>query len=328
MADRNVSPRRLPHGGAGIGAGGQVFWLATIPPNSRLNSERLFLLPAEGAVMRWPVALFAIALLSFAARPATADDLFPDKNLEAVVRQYVFEKRMKTDPLVEADVANISTIVGKGKKIANLQGLEKCKSLALLDLENNEISDISAIKDLKLIQSLTLAKNKIKDIGPLGGLTGIQYLEVSNNEVADLAPLANVKALTNLYASHNQIKDLSPLANLPKLISLYLDGNPIENFQALSTLPKLERLDLRSTGISDLSPLAAHTEWTYLFLNNNKITDLSVLVAAAKKDFEGQKRFAPFWRLYIGDNPLSDAAKGAQLDELKKYGTRVHLTYP
>ncbi|NJM35321.1 MAG: hypothetical protein HC850_12120 [Rhodomicrobium sp.] len=74
--------------------------------------------------------------------------------------------------------------------------------------------------------------------------------------------------------------------------------------------------------------MAGHTEWTYLFLSGNKITDLAVLVAAAKKDFEGQKRFAPFWRLYIGDNPLSEAAKTTQLDELKKYGTRVHLTYP
>ena len=35
-------------------------------------------------------------------RAAVCDDLFPDKNLEAVVRQYVFEKRNKPDPLVEA----------------------------------------------------------------------------------------------------------------------------------------------------------------------------------------------------------------------------------
>ena len=33
---------------------------------------------------------------------AAAEDLFPDKNLEAVVRQNVFEKRNKPDPLVEA----------------------------------------------------------------------------------------------------------------------------------------------------------------------------------------------------------------------------------
>src|SRR4030095_12575111 len=95
-------------------------------------------------------------------QPASADDLFPDKNLEAVVRQNVFEKRNSLDPLVEADVVNISTIVGKGKNIASLQGLEKCKSLALLDLENNAISDLGPIKDLKQIHSLDLGNNKIQ----------------------------------------------------------------------------------------------------------------------------------------------------------------------
>jgi Leucine-rich repeat (LRR) protein len=274
------------------------------------------------------VALAAAALATcLAATSAPADDLFPDKNLEAVVRQYVFEKRNKPDPLVEADVVNISTIVGKGKKIASLQGLEKCKSLALLDLENNEFSDLAPIKELKLIQSLNVAKNKIESIAPLADLKGIQYLEISNNRVSDLAPLAGNKALVNLYASNNQIKDLSPLAETPKLISLYLDGNPLENIQALASLKNLERLDLRGAGVKDISPLAAHTEWKYLFINDNKISDLSVLVEAAKKDFEGQKRFAPFWHLYVGNNPLSDEAK-KQLEELKKYGTRVHLTYP
>jgi internalin A len=59
-------------------------------------------------------------------------------------------------------------------------------------------------------------------------------------------------------------------------------------------------------------------------LEGNKVTDLSVLVAMAKKDFEGQKRFAPFWRIYLKGNPLPDAAK-AQIEELKKYGGRITL---
>src|SRR6266850_4000027 len=99
--------------------------------------------------MKWLcVRLIAAALVvSVAGGKAAADELFPDKNLEAVVRQYVFEKRNKPDPLVEADVVNISVIEGKGKKIASLQGLDKCKNLALLNLENNDISDIEPIKD-------------------------------------------------------------------------------------------------------------------------------------------------------------------------------------
>jgi Leucine-rich repeat (LRR) protein len=153
---------------------------------------------------------------------------------------------------------------------------------------------------------------------------------ITGNQVSDLSPLSGNKALVNLYAANNKIKDLSPLTGTPKLISLYLEGNPLESIQALSSLKGLERLDLRGTGISDLSPLANHTEWRYLFLSDNKITDLSVLVAAAKKDFEGQKRFAPFWKLYIGNNPLSDEAKTKQLAEITKYGSEntVHLKYP
>ena len=45
----------------------------------------------------------------------------------------------------------------------------------------------------------------------------------------------------------------------------------------------------------------------------------------AKKDFEGPKRFAPFWRVYLAGNPLSEEAKTKQVEALKKYGTRVEL---
>src|SRR5262245_38826430 len=95
--------------------------------------------------------VLALLLVSLLAGSALADDLFPDKNLAAVVRQYVFEKKNNDMPLVEADVVNISTINGKGKKIASLAGLEKCKSLAEVNLENNEIVDITPLKDLKNI---------------------------------------------------------------------------------------------------------------------------------------------------------------------------------
>src|SRR5262245_43063291 len=89
----------------------------------------------QGADMRlYCYALISIVLLPLARVPrAAADDLFPDKNLEAVVRQNVFEKKNKSDPLVEADVVNLSRVEGRGKSITSLQGLEKCKSLALLD---------------------------------------------------------------------------------------------------------------------------------------------------------------------------------------------------
>ena len=73
------------------------------------------------------------------------------------------------------------------------------------------------------------------------------------------------------------------------------------------------------------SPLASFTELRYLFLEQNKIQDLGTLVAMAKKDAEGEKRFAPFLRVYLAGNPLNDTAKKRQAAELKGIGVRVSL---
>ena len=61
-------------------------------------------------------------------------------------------------------------------------------------------------------------------------------------------------------------------------------------------------------------------------LDGNQISDLSVLVEMAKKDAEGEKRFAPFWTVTLSGNPLSGAAKDAQLAELTKYSNAVTVT--
>jgi hypothetical protein len=125
------------------------------------------------------------------------------------------------------------------------------------------------------------------------------YLELSRNKVTDIGPLSGFKGAVAIYLRDNQATDLKPLAELKRL----------------------QRLDLRGCGVSDLSPLAKLTEWTYLMLDNNKIADLGVLVEMAKADNAGQKRFSPFWNIYLFGNPLSDAAKG-QIEELKKLGAR------
>src|SRR5947207_8460859 len=116
-------------------------------------------------------AFLILALMS--ARPRAGDSsaeapVFKDKNLEKAVRKFVFEKRDNDKPIVEADVANLSTVQGTGLEITDLAGLEKCVNLASLDL----------------------AKNRIKDLGPLKGLSKLQYLNLADNQVENLAPLA------------------------------------------------------------------------------------------------------------------------------------------
>lgn len=256
---------------------------------------------------------------------AKVTPLFPDKNLEAAVRKYVFEKKNNDKPLTADDVRNIATIEARGKKIKNLAGLEHCENVALIDLAANEITDLGPLQGLKKLQSLTLMKNKIKDIGPLANLTGLQYLHLAENQITDIKPLAKLTNLTALYLSKNQITDATPLGGLKKLWSLYLNGNKITDIKPLANLKNLSSLDLRANGITDISPLAGGTEYRYLFLDNNKITDVAVLVNMAAKDAAAQKRFAPFWRIYLTGNPLSAAARKNQLPALAGHGGRVTL---
>ena len=126
-----------------------------------------------------PWAWLLGGLLLLVPLSALAEDLFPDKNLEAAVRKYVFSKKQTVEPLVEEDVRDLSTMVAKGKEIRDLTGIEKCRSLALLDLADNEISDITGLKGLTNIQSLDLSKNKIADLNPLRELAKLQYLHLA-----------------------------------------------------------------------------------------------------------------------------------------------------
>jgi hypothetical protein len=60
-----------------------------------------------------------------------------------------------------------------------------------------------------------------------------------------------------------------------------------------------------------------------LILDDNKLTDLGPFVAAVQTDAAGEKRFAPFLRLYLNGNPLSDFAKTAEFDALKAAGVKI-----
>ena len=114
------------------------------------------------------------------------------------------------------------------------------------------------------------------------------------------------------------------MADLPKLAALYLEKNKISDISSLKSQRWLERLDLKDNQLKDISPLSGMTELRFTFLERNQLTDLAPLVEMAKKDAAGEKRFAPYWNLYLEGNPLTDAGK-AQVVELTKIGVRATI---
>lgn len=257
--------------------------------------------------------------------PAVAGPI-PDKALEAAVRRQVFEKRDKPDELTEDDLKKVFILDGKNKGIKDLTGLEKCPNLAEINLAGNEIEKVDALKDLKNLQSLDLSKNKIVDITPIANIKALQFLELSNNQIASVEPLAELPKLSALYIAGNKIENPAPLAKLTKLSSLDLARNQIVDARAIApVVPTLMTLNLSENKLTDASLFAAAAPRMLLMLDKNQIADLGPLVESCRKDSEGDKRFAPFLRLYLIGNPLSEAAKGAQLETLKGFGVKIFL---
>ena len=95
--------------------------------------------------------------------------------------------------------------------------------------------------------------------------------------------------------------------------SLDLAKNQVVNIKPLGGIARFTVLKLSDNAIEDIGPATQHPPQSMLLIERNKIADLSSLVAAAKADAEGKKNFAPFLRLYLSGNPLSDAAKNGQL---------------
>jgi Leucine-rich repeat (LRR) protein len=252
-----------------------------------------------------------------------AQDLFPDKGLEAAVRREVFAKRNNAEALTKDDVKNISQVKAKGKAIKNLEGMQHCVSVQEIDFENNEIVDLKPLADLKLIQSINLAGNKIENIEPLAALSRVQYLELSRNAVIDIYPLSNMSNMRSLYLSENKIEKIDVVKALPKVWTLYLAGNQVKDFAPIGEMKWLTSLDLKNCGVTDLSFLKNLTELNYLMVVDNKIKDLTPLVEMANGDKE--RRFSPFWRLYLAGNPLEDKAMSEQIEALKKLGARIEL---
>ncbi len=90
-------------------------------------------------------------------------------------------------------------------------------------------------------------------------------------------------------------------------------------------MDRISTLNLSENKVEDLSPLSSQKDLRLLVLDHNQLSDLGPLVSWARADAEGPKRIAPFLRLYLGDNPLSDAAKGEQVSALRSLGVKVEL---
>lgn len=250
--------------------------------------------------------------------------IFPDQALESAVRRQVFAKRNNDEPITAEDVADIAIIEGRGLGIKNLAGLEHCRKLALLNLAENEITALAPLAGLPRLQSLDLSKNQLKDLQPLATNSALQYLDLSFNRLRKIEAVAGLTNLAALLLSHNDLADISPAFGLPRLNSLHVDGNRVRSLEGIGGLKRLDLLSAAGNRISQLEPLMALTNLRLLSLEENRVRDLQPLLDLAEKDAQGERRFAPFLRLYLQGNRLDGKKAQAQLAGLREFGVKVH----
>jgi len=277
--------------------------------------------------MRKLPAVCCLAMFAFSITSAVhGGDVIKDATLETAIKDVL--KKKPADKLTDADLRNVYILKAggdeKGPKIATLAGLEKCVNLALFHAPDNQIKDLKPLAGLKNIQSLDLTNNQIQDLTPLAGLDRLQYLQLRKNQIEKIDAVKGLVKLFSLSLAENKVKNLTALEGLKKLSSLYLQNNQVADITPLAKVTWLSSLDLRNNTVSNLSPLSKLTELRYTFLQGNPVKDVTPLVTMAQADAKGDKRFAPYWNLYLSGKGLDAKAKG-QLEELKKIGVRLHV---
>lgn len=272
------------------------------------------------------LTLIVSVLLSVPGAIASGDDArVPDPELRKVLEKILRKKDVKENFFTADNLKKIWFLDASSSNIADITGLEHCTNLGEVRLDGNAIQDVTPLGELRNIQSLNLANNRIQDAAPLGKIRKLQYLRLDGNQIEHVHGLAGLEALNVLHLGRNRIKDIRPLAELKDLWTLKLDNNQITDISVLADL-RVDSLDLSHNKIADVTPLKSQPRLTFTFLQGNQIRDIRPLMQMARQDAEGEQRFAPYWKLYLAENPLSDESR-EMLEELKTLGVRLNMEY-
>ncbi len=170
---------------------------------------------------------------------------FPDANLEAAIKEYLW---IKERPLMVGDLQKVEYLHLTGYEIENLNGLEHAINLRSLFAGWNNITELSPIKDLTNLNDLNLYGNNIQDISALKNLINLNYLDLDSNYISNIDILSELPNVEVLWLSHNPITSIDAIAEYDQLSDLYLHGTNLD-YEDESTLAILRNLHNQGTDI-------------------------------------------------------------------------------
>ena len=92
-----------------------------------------------------------------------------------------------------------------GSDINDLEGIQYCIHVKILDLSDNLIHDLCPLWPLTLLEEVNLADNQLEDIDTLSHLSNLRIVDLSNNPLRDISPLMELGRLEYVDLSDTKV---------------------------------------------------------------------------------------------------------------------------
>lgn len=119
---------------------------------------------------------------------------------------------------VYPDAADLAKLEGEldlsDYDLHDLEGVEHCVGLSVLNLSRNNLDNIYPLKDLLKLEALDLSDNDLEDADALGSLVNLKELDLSANDLDDVAFLDRLIRLRYVDLTGNPVRNKAVLGRL------------------------------------------------------------------------------------------------------------------
>ncbi|XP_043565629.1 leucine-rich repeat and IQ domain-containing protein 1 [Chiloscyllium plagiosum] len=202
--------------------------------------------------------------------------------------------------------------------IETLEGINNCKGLKYIDVQENKIKHIHCL-ELENLCILLLSHNQITSIHGLENCSNLQVLELSHNNITRIGGLESFKKLQRLVVDHNELISTKGLSETPTLLYLDCSFNYLDSIEGIDNCGLLQTLKLQNNNLSELPKFRNHVLLRELYLDDNSISSLKVLseywlpmlqhLSVSQNsltDLTAMSDFLLLERLNVSNNRLSD----------------------
>ncbi|XP_044535108.1 leucine-rich repeat and IQ domain-containing protein 1 [Gracilinanus agilis] len=156
-----------------------------------------------------------------------------------------------------------------------LEGLNNCKKLKYIDVQENQIQVINC-ENLENLCILLLNDNEITSFHGLDGCSNLRNIEVSYNKITRIGGLESLKSLQQLIVDHNLLMSTRGLCSVPTIMYLDCSYNNLTKVEGITDCGLLQILKLQGNYLSELPSLKNHVLLRELYLDDNSISTLEI----------------------------------------------------